>query len=612
VITITGVTRPLVGSVDIPADMNGLPVTTIGNSAFSGQTALTQISIPASITHINYSAFSGCSNLQSISFTGSSLLNYIGQSAFANCTSLTSIDIPEGTQTIDNDAFHNCTNLLSIIIPSSVDFIGTNVLTGCNKLTSISIPFSGEQFQVTNTKDNIGYLFGSSSNSSLPTSLKTVELTKECLIKMNAFKGCTNLTSVIFNNATSISSFAFYGCSKLTNIIIPNSVLEIGQGAFFGCNSLNTITIPFVGEDKYNYGNTSFSFIFDGFVPSSLKIVNINGNTPITSYAFNNCSNITTINIGSLINSIAVNSFYGCSSLKSITVASNNQTYDSRYYCNAIIYTQTNTLIIGCKNTVITSGITSIGASAFSNCTNLTSIYIPTTITTIGANAFDNCYNLTIYLQASSIPNGYNVNWNSSNCPYYLDCYTANITSPSLILMNTYHIDTIHNNEIYYYKFTALVTGWYTIYTEGPTNTRGELFVYTNNQYIRIKESINGGNDDNFSFDYLLYANEEIYIKVSGYNGATGYFVFIIEKATIYLIDDNGGILANNAYTESSVTIWFYAFSSNYITFLCINEVYCGSCTNFQTFSLVGTYEISVFDVDKDIWESVTFTIYAP
>ena len=126
-----------------------------------------------------------------------------------------------------------------------------------------------------------------------------------------------------------------------------------------------------------------------------------NGVTSIGIQAFSGCTAVTSVTIGNSVTSIGTSAFESCSGLTSIVVASENTTYDSRDNCNAIIETATNTLVVGCKNTIIPNSVTSIGY-AFSGCTGLTSIEIPNSVTSIGNGAFFNCSGLT----SVTIPNG--------------------------------------------------------------------------------------------------------------------------------------------------------------------------------------------------------------
>jgi len=101
------------------------------------------------------------------------------------------------------------------------------------------------------------------------------------------------------------------------------------------------------------------------------------------------------------VTSIESYAFLGCSGLTSITVEEGNTYYDSRDNCNAIIETKSNTLIHGCKNTIIPNSVTSIGDYAFENCRSLKTITIPNSVTSIGGRAFYYCYSL----QSITIPN---------------------------------------------------------------------------------------------------------------------------------------------------------------------------------------------------------------
>ena len=162
---------------------------------------------------------------------------------------------------------------------------------------------------------------------------------------VSGFYDCSNLTSVIVPNATNFERQCFYYCTKLKSInsktdgvcILPNETTTIGEEAFIGCSSIKSITIP------------------------------------------------------STVTSLGVNVFNYCGGLTNITVDSGNTTYDSRNNCNAIIETATNTLILGCQNTIIPNSVTSIGVRAFQN--GDTSVIIPNSVTSIGAYAFEMFYN---------------------------------------------------------------------------------------------------------------------------------------------------------------------------------------------------------------------------
>jgi len=125
--------------------------------------------------------------------------------------------------------------------------------------------------------------------------------------------------------------------------------------------------------------------------------------TGISASAFKYEShNITGISIPSTVTSIGIynghlqtNIFSDCDGLTHITVASGNPIYDSRDNCNAIIETASNTLLAGCKSTVIPNTVIAIGKAAFSGCKYLTNVELGNSVTTIGENAFVNCSSLT-------------------------------------------------------------------------------------------------------------------------------------------------------------------------------------------------------------------------
>lgn len=241
----------------------------------------------------------------------------IGKSAFKFCYGLTSITIPESVISIEDGAFYSCPGLTSITIPNSVTSIESHAFQYCSGLTSVTI--------------------GNSVTS----------------IGSGAFYECSSLTSITLpNSVTSIGNDAFYGCSSLTSITIPNSVTSIGLSAFSGCTNLPVI-------NSIQYADTYLVEATDKTKNTySIK----NGTRWIGAYAFEDCSNLTSITIPNSVMDIGGLAFCRCSNLTSVTIP---------------------------------NSVTNIDGYAFSNCSNLTSITIPNSVKDIGAYAFKSCYSLS-------------------------------------------------------------------------------------------------------------------------------------------------------------------------------------------------------------------------
>ena len=186
------------------------------------------------------------------------------------------------------------------------------------------------------------------------------------------FKGYEIRKATVEYGITSIGEYAFVGCSGLTELTLPSSVTSIGHSSFRGCSGLTELTLP-------------------------------NSVTSIGWRAFEGCSGLTELTLPNSVTSIGWSAFEGCSGLEKITVGSENSRYDSRDNCNSIIETETNTLIVGCKNSIIPNSVTSIGYSAFRGCSGLTELTLPSSVTSIGNSAFCGCSGLTELILPNSV-----------------------------------------------------------------------------------------------------------------------------------------------------------------------------------------------------------------
>lgn len=228
--------------VNIPSEINGTPVTTIGNAAFR-DSSVTSVTIPASVTEIGANAFAGCTNLTSVTYGGdwSNLTIQSGNPAVEDAAkdaaneqlfdfefilnntavvvisykgTAADVTIPsrykgKPVTVIDPVAFYNNSAVTSVTIPDSVTAIPDYAFGFCSQLTNISIP---------NSVTFIGF---------------------------SAFNSCTSLKSITLPSSLStIQSYAFYNCGNLKTIRIPVSVTSIGNCAFDVCPSLMTVTYP--------------------------------------------------------------------------------------------------------------------------------------------------------------------------------------------------------------------------------------------------------------------------------------------------------------------------------------------------------------------------------
>ncbi len=359
-------------------------VTTIGDNAFSGCSALSAVYVEGSGVTVGTDAFSGNADGRKIFVPVANVIDYttnwtayaadIRSTGYCGAegnetdvvwefnantmgltisgtgpmadngykqwsavrTSIESATIEPGVTTIGNSAFASCSKLAAVSIPAGVTSIGSNVFSYCTALLSVSIPSS-----VTTIGNTAFQKCSKLTAVNIPDGVTS--------IGQYVFQDCSELTAItIPDDVTSIDQYAFQNCSKLTAINIPDGVTSIGQHAFEGCTLLTAINIP---ASVASFGN----------------------------YAFQNCSNLTAVTIADGVSSIGNYAFEGCSELESVSFP---------------------------------ASVTKIGNYSFRNCSKLAKVYIyAPSLTTYGYDAFkNNAEGRKIYVPADALDT-YKAEW---------------------------------------------------------------------------------------------------------------------------------------------------------------------------------------------------------
>ena len=255
---------------------------------------------------------------------------------------------PNGTSVteIGDKAFEN-TSAVSISIPDSVTKIGNEAFINCSNLTQIHIPSSVNEIGAN--------IFRGSHN------LTTVYYDSSYVNIDNRFMDVENIKKIVFGSAY-IPDNVLKDHTFVTEIIMSDNVIEIGGSAFSGCKALTEIKI---GDNV----------------------------TKINYQALYGCSGLKKLTIGKKLSEIGEAAFSGCVALENIVVTDNERFFSSG---NCLIEKQSQTLILGCRSSVIPSdnSVTKIGNNAFSDCVGLTNIEIPDSVTTVYPDAFGGCTSL--------------------------------------------------------------------------------------------------------------------------------------------------------------------------------------------------------------------------
>lgn len=357
--TITGYEQAPTGALQIPSQVDGYPVTAIGDEAFRECDGISSVTIPEGVTHIGDRAFRLCTALRSIALPDS--LVYLGQGAFGRCFSLDSVEIPRGVAAMDMNPFLGCPVAQFSVAAGNTAFAAVDgVLFDAQLKTLVAYPVArpGAQYAVPEGTQTIG---------------------------AGAFALCEQLTGIdLPQSVTRIDICAFEGCKTLSDITLPAGVISIGQQAFRSCESLTQMAVP---DGVAAIGRSAFSGcakLLSVALPSDL--------TDVGAYAFADCTNLVDITLPASVHTIGEGAFAGCEKLPWVEIPDGVTAVPAHAFsgCDGLLWAS------------IPNSVTSIGERAFFNATNMYGLIIPEAVTNIGDLAISGGWRFRLYVTKGS------------------------------------------------------------------------------------------------------------------------------------------------------------------------------------------------------------------
>ncbi len=413
---------------------NNSQLETIGDAAFYGCSKLATVSFNnnASLKSVGNNAFYNCASLTKFNIYNNTELTTIGSGAFYDCKALTEVVLGQDSKLslIDTEAFYNCSSLETLKLGdnSGLKKIGTDAFRYCSAMKEVYISDISTWLKTTFAVDEILPIHGSSNPMNSGADLYVGGKLLNVL--------------VIPDDVTSVAKYAMYGCESLMNLTFHEDMTSVGNYAFYNCIKIEGINLNAkkmeLNEDNYAFHKAGTYFYYDEnnerveteitvtigktvtYVPDYLfnsapnitkvEFVDYNTEREIGISAFQNCSNIQSVDFGKLVNSIGNYSFSGCSAITSLKIpakvtrigtsafngctAITNVKFAKNHSCETIgekaFYNCS-----GITSVALGNGLATIGEKAFMNCSKLASLTVPASVKTIYASAFNKCSKMT-------------------------------------------------------------------------------------------------------------------------------------------------------------------------------------------------------------------------
>ena len=399
------------GTLNIPSNLDGIKVSSIGDSAFELR-SIDKVIIPEGITNIGNRAFCSCLFLESVTIPEG--LICIGDSAFKNCVTLKSVNIPGSVSSIGVNPFEYCGKLKMInMIPDHPCFaILDGVLFSKADRRLISYPknYANDSYIIPQGIEIIGKLAFSGSaliSVTIPDSVKLVEDNPFSGSKIISFIISDNHPYLEFVNGVLFSKpdkrlICFPCSSSNESYEIPQGTETIAERAFYYAKNLVSVIIS---DSVVSIGEEAF-----GFCTNLNSVIFSDGVAGIGNRAFEECENMVSITLPDSISSIGINPFYRCVKLSEIVVSPDHPYLAVRG--GALYINEDNCLISypvgsGISSYEISQGTQQIGDYAFYLAQNLLSVIIPDSVINIGEKAFGECDQLTLTVSHSSYAEQY-------------------------------------------------------------------------------------------------------------------------------------------------------------------------------------------------------------